>query len=64
MRSYVILNLICSIYFTWRGFYNLDRVQWLGILQICVAIFYAGFAQYILIQEQKFEDENNHSQDE
>lgn len=58
MKKIVLLYLLCTVYFTLRGFYNLGSIYWLGIAQIALAIVIAFFSQYILIKENKINSTN------
>lgn len=58
MKKIIPLYILCTIYFTLRGFQNLDSIYWLGITQIALAIMIASFSQYILIKENRINSTN------
>lgn len=58
MKKIVLLYLLCTVYFTLRGFHNLGSIYWLGIAQIALAIVISFFSQYILIKENKINSTN------
>lgn len=63
MKRIVPLYLLCTVYFTLRGFQNLGSVYWLGITQIALSIMTASFSQYILIKENRIEKTKEEDED-
>lgn len=58
MKKFVPLYLLCTVYYTLRGFQNLASIYWLGIIEIAMAIVFAVLAQLILLKENRIETTN------